>query len=129
MKLIKHIFADDALLAPYLAFAKPSLEQKVSAFIRQQLATWPELREAHDGLRQSLFKKFFLTDLEVELQHNPFRMKSSSAKVDKQSIEKRPCFLCPENLYPDQRALAYRGGWLMLCNPYPIFARPPGHFT
>jgi hypothetical protein len=122
MKLFKHILADDKLLAPYAeASALPSLAGRLSAFMRQQLDSWPELRQAHEGLRQSLYKKLFLTDLEVELQHNPFRMRSSSAKVDRHSIEKRPCFLCLENLYPDQRALAYKKDWLILCNPYPIF--------
>jgi hypothetical protein len=123
MKPILHIIADEKLLSSYSEIsALPSLPGRLAAFIRQQLATWDELREAHVGLRQSLYKKFFLTDLEVGLQHNPFRMKSSSAKVDKKSIEKRPCFLCPDNLYLHQRALAYREGWLVLCNPYPIFA-------
>jgi hypothetical protein len=123
MKPISHILADDTLIAPYAgASALPALAGRLSAFIRQQLATWPELREAHNGLQQSLYKKIFLNDLEVELQHNPYRMKSSSALVDRQSIEKRPCFLCPDNLYPHQRALAYRDEWLVLCNPYPIFA-------
>jgi hypothetical protein len=123
MKPKTQILADGTLLAPYAAASEaPSLAGRVAAFIRQQLATWPELQDAHAGLRQSLYKKFFLTDLEVGLQHNPFRMKSSSAKVDKQSIGKRPCFLCLDNLYPHQRALVYRDEWLILCNPYPIFA-------
>jgi len=122
MEPMKKIFADDGLLAPYLPPQGAPFQQRLSAFVRQQLAGWPGLREAHEGLRQSLHKKFFLTDLEVELQHNPYRMKSSSAKVDKKSIEERDCFLCPENLYPGQRALAYRGDWLVLCNPFPIFS-------
>ena len=126
MKLIQKILADDSLLSPYLVSEGTVFEQRLSAFIRQQLDSWPELREAHEGLRQSLYKKFFLTDLEVELQHNPFRMKSSTAKVDKQSIEKRLCFLCPENLYPDQLALAYKKEWLILGNPFPIF---PNHLV
>ena len=126
MQPIKHILADDRLLALYLVSEGAAFEQRLSAFIRQQLDSWPELREAHEGLRQSLYKKFFLTDLEVGLQHNPFRMKSSTARVDKQSIEKRQCFLCPENLYPDQRALAYRDDWLILGNPFPIF---PDHLV
>ena len=126
MQPIQQIIADDRLLTPYLVPEGTAFEQRLSAFVRQQLDSWPELRKAHEGLAQSLYKKFFLTDLEVELQHNPFRMKSSSAKVDKQSIEARPCFLCPENLYPDQRALAYKNDWLILGNPFPIF---PDHLV
>ena len=121
MKPIHHILADDDLLTPYLLSGGSAVQQRLSAFVRQQMVSWPGLREAHEGLGQSLHKKFFLTDFEVELQHNPFRMKSSSAQVDKKSIEQRACFLCPENLYPDQRALAWRDDWLILCNPFPIF--------
>ena len=106
MKPINKLMAEDALLAPYLSLGSPTFDQKVVAFMHQQRDSWPELRQAHEGLQQSLYKKFFLADLAVELQHNPFRMKSSTARVDKQSIKKRRCFLCPENLYSDQRALA-----------------------
>ena len=121
MRPLQHIFVDDSLLAPYILPEGSLLERRLSAFVRQQIASWPGLREAHEGLAASLYKKFFLADLEVVLQHNPFRMKSSSASVDKNSIEQRACFLCPENLYPEQRALAYLDDWLILCNPYPIF--------
>lgn len=123
---MKQVLADDALLAPYLSLDSPMPDQKVAAFIRQQIDSWPELRRAHEGLRRSLYKKIFLNDLEVQLQHNPYRMQSSSAHVDSKSIEKRPCFLCPDNLYAHQRALAYRDAWLVLCNPYPIF---PDHLV
>ncbi len=126
MQPIKHILVDDSLLAPYIVSEGSAFEQRLSAFVRQQLESWPELREAHEGLRQSVYKKFFLTDLEVQLQHNPFRMKSSTARVDKQSIEKRQCFLCPDNLFPEQRALVYRDDWLILGNPFPIF---PDHLV
>lgn len=120
MQTLPNILADTRLLEKYLP-EKASFAQRLTAFVRHQLATWPELRVAHDGLQKSLYKRFFLADMEVTLQHNPFRMKSSSAAVDTQSIQKRACFLCPENLYPDQRALVYCDNWLILCNPYPIF--------
>ena len=37
------------------------------------------------------------------------------------SIAARPCFLCPENLYPEQLALPFSADWLVLNNPFPIF--------
>jgi hypothetical protein len=126
MNPLQTILADDTVLTPFLDQDQAAFGGRLSAFIRHQLATWPELSQAHEGLAQSLYKKFFLTDLEVLLQHNPFRMKSSSARVDEKSVRQRACFLCPENLYPNQRALAYRDAWLVLCNPYPIF---PGHLV
>jgi hypothetical protein len=51
---------------------------------------------------------------------------SSGAKVDTLSIRERPCFLCLENLTPQQRVIIYRDEFLLLCNPAPIF---PQHFT
>ena len=100
---------------------QPAFAGLLPAFVRQQIEAWPGLRQAHEGLAQSLYKRFFLRDLEVTLQHNPCRVKSSSAQVDKASIAARACFLCPENLYPEQRALAFGREWLVLCNPFPIF--------
>jgi hypothetical protein len=51
----------------------------------------------------------------------PHRIASTSARVDARSIEKRSCFLCPENLYPQEKALAYREDYFILCNVSPIF--------
>lgn len=126
MDATREIIAADDLLSPYLPPQGTRFQDRLSALVRQQLDAWPGLRRAHEGLRRSLYRKMFLNDLEVELQHNPSRMKSSSAQVDTQAVQERACFLCPDNLYPEQRALAYRGDWLVLCNPYPIF---PGHLV
>jgi hypothetical protein len=46
--------------------------------------------------------------------------------VDRESIKKRPCFLCRKNLPAAQQAILYRDDFLILCNPAPIFNR---HFT
>jgi len=121
------IITDESLLASYLEGKNPEcFTDRLHAFIRQQCETWPELKEARGNLAQSLTKTFFLSGLEVRLQHNPYRIKSSSTRVDKAFIDKRPCFLCPDRLYPDQKALVYQRSWLILNNPYPIF---PDHLV
>ncbi|HYQ57959.1 MAG TPA: DUF4922 domain-containing protein, partial [Draconibacterium sp.] len=60
-----------------------------------------------------------------KLQFNPERIVSSAAKVDKQSIEARPCFLCESNRPVEQRGLT-AGNYEVLVNPFPIFTE---HFT
>jgi hypothetical protein len=43
--------------------------------------------------------------------------------VDRESIAKRPCFLCAANLPPEQKGLAWGDGFTLLCNPFPIVER------
>ena len=118
----KIIDIDSSILSPYLEECLPeTFNARLQAFIKQQLANWPELKQAINKLDEQLINNIFLTESEVILQHNPRRLKSSASKVDKKSIEKRPCFLCPENLYEKQLGLSWNENWLILNNPYPIF--------
>jgi hypothetical protein len=48
-------------------------------------------------------------------------MASVSASVDPNSILGRPCFLCPDNLYPEEKGLACSNDYLILCNVSPVF--------
>ncbi|MEI6125947.1 MAG: DUF4922 domain-containing protein [Pseudomonadota bacterium] len=122
-----HVIHDESILTPYLEGKKPTVfSDKLAAFIKHQCETWPELQEARDFLKQSLIRKIFLTSHDSFLQHNPQRIKSSSTRIDKEFIEKRPCFLCPDRLYENQKALLYQREWLILNNPYPIF---PNHLV
>ncbi len=43
--------------------------------------------------------------------------------MDRESIARRPCFLCVANLPPEQRGLAWGEGFTLLCNPFPIVER------
>lgn len=62
----------------------------------------------------------------ARLQYNPKRIVSTGAKVDAASIQERKCFLCAGNLPEQQQGVLYRGKFLVLCNPMPIFRE---HFT
>lgn len=90
-------------------------------FIKHQAASWQELNHARNHLKHIQTRRVMLNHLDVTLQHNPKRIKSTSSKVDTTSIEQRACFICTENLYPMQKALPYKTDWLILCNPFPIF--------
>jgi hypothetical protein len=106
-------------LQPYFPSDGRSLASKVAALIEHQRKHWPMLREGYESFRAIETKRLRIQDAEVVVQHNPRRIKSSAAQVDIASIASRPCFLCPENLPPEERALVI-GNLVLLCNPYPV---------
>ena len=60
------------------------------------------------------------------VQCNTQRAVSTTAKVDKDSIQARPCFLCKENQPKEQKALETITANRICVNPYPIL---PDHLT
>lgn len=100
-----------------------NLAARVSAMIEQQRANWPLLREGYTALAQIETKRIPVADSAVVVQHNPKRIRSTAAAVDKTSLEKRPCFLCSENLPVEEKGIAYGSELVILCNPFPILDR------
>ncbi len=116
-----HIITPDDL-RPFLPGEPPgTFRDTLNAFISHQQSTWPGLQDARSSLDDVLLKTMPLEDLSVQVQHNPNRIKSVSAKVDAASVNSRPCFLCPDQLYPNQKGLPFKDTWLVLNNPFPIF--------
>lgn len=99
-----------------------SLEALVAALMDQQYDAWPLLREGRDAFEQIETKRVSVEESEVIIQHNPRRIRSTAASVDKASVENRRCFLCPENLPPEEKGIAY-GELVILCNPFPVLDR------
>jgi len=91
-----------------------------------QKKSWTEMREGFDSLKSVKEKKILYEGFTIRVQFNPRRIKSSSAKVDPESIKERKCFLCIENLPEEQKGIIYKDEFLILVNPFPIF---PEHFT
>jgi len=102
------------------------LNEWAENLFNKQRSGWPFLRENLEGLENIHVKEIDLGHISVKVQYNPNRIKSSSAKVDPESISKRRCFLCPEFLPRQQRGVLMNNNYLLLVNPYPIF---PRHFT
>ncbi len=103
------------------------LASRAHFLLRQQKETWPLLRAGYEGLSGVRTRTIDLDDgFGVRLQWNPARIVSSSANVDPEAIRRRKCFLCPDNLPPEQRGILFGGSYLVLCNPFPIFQE---HFT
>jgi hypothetical protein len=99
-----------------------SLEAYAAALIDQQYDAWPLFREGRDAFEQIETKRVRVGESEVVIQHNPRRILSTAASVDKPSIESRRCFLCPENLPAEENGIAY-GEYVILCNPFPVLDR------
>lgn len=102
-----------------------------ATFLHQKI-NWGMLSDGWKGFLSSEYKKFLFDWFLVKVQFNPTRFISSSAKVDEESIKKRKCFLCLENLPEEQKGIIFENETdkenrlIFLCNPAPIFNE---HFT
>ncbi|MDR1937252.1 MAG: DUF4922 domain-containing protein [Tannerellaceae bacterium] len=103
-----------------------SNSQQARELLARQQVSWPAARAGYRELEKVEVKVCHIGGLAIKVQYNPARIISSGAKTDAQSLRKRPCFLCPAHLPPEQEGLPMGNKYLLLCNPYPIF---PEHFT
>ena len=90
---------------------------------RLQLGSWPLLSKGKRGLDEARTRKVVVAGSEVLVRHIPHRAASTTAKVDQASIARRPCFLCEENLYPEQMGVAFGPSHALYCNPFPVVQR------
>ena len=104
----------------------PPLSELADGLLKRQKENWPGLLVGCAALDAVRIREIRGEGWGVQIQFNPRRIVSSGAKIDPETIRRRPCFLCPENLPPEQQAIGYRDDYLVLCNPMPIF---PGHLT
>jgi len=102
-----------------------NLNDKVSSLFHEQVTNWELARINYEGLKTVKTKAFSFGDFEVKVQFNPARIVSSGARMDAKTISERKCFLCSENLPPEQKGIE-AGNYTILVNPFPIF---PQHFT
>lgn len=100
-----------------------SLRSRVEALLDNQKRMWPFLREGYVSLSQVEVKSIAVDGSEVLVQHNPRRIRSTAARVDKESVEARGCFLCAENLPREEKGISYSSDLVILCNPLPVLDR------
>lgn len=96
------------------------------SFFQAQLAGWPLARDNYARLHRVRYKAVAFPGYEIRIQCNPDRIQSAAARIDPASLRQRACFLCRENMPPEQGSLSYNDRFDIRVNPYPIFAR---HFT
>ncbi len=101
-------------------------QEKILRLFDDQKENWDILKKNTQSLFFAREKKFDFKGYSVKIQFNPERIISSSARVDKDSIEERPCFLCEHNRPAQQASISFNTDYEFLCNPYPIFKK---HFT
>lgn len=114
------------MLKKIIAQTGKSGRQLLLDFQTLQLDIWPMAASNYDGLQKTEEKIFLFNGFRIKVQFNPERIRSSSARVDRQSIEQRACFLCDENRPEEQKSVEWEGRYKILLNPYPIFRH---HFT
>jgi hypothetical protein len=93
------------------------------ALIEQQRQTWPMLAAGYAGLARIEVRPLSVQRSEVLVQHNPGRIRNTTADVAAAAAGERPCFLCPESLPPEEMGIAVGEEWILLCNPFPILDR------
>lgn len=105
-------------------------ENRIHKFVGDQLSRWPLACDNFRALKNVRVREVEVGGLKVKLQFNPARMISSAAKLTKEDIAKRKCFLCRENRSPEQIMMKFEGRkgkkYHVLVNPYPIF---PDHLV
>lgn len=102
---------------------RSDLNAKAQALVAHQRENWPLASTNYANLRQIAVRQLEISGASYLLQFNPKRIRSTNADLDRDAIAKRRCFLCLDNLPPEQKGLLYRDRYLLLCNPFPIFHR------
>ena len=114
------------ILAKYPEKDNSTMPALCKILFNSQKHNWPRLAVACRDLNSLRTREIICGSYKIQVQFNPNREISSSAKIDAESIKTRPCFLCSENLPDGQQGILYRKNYLILCNPAPIFDQ---HFT
>lgn len=100
-----------------------NLEAEIEHLFQQQRETWPRLAAGVAGLACAKTRAVRVGSFDVFVRHIPHRIGSTTAAVDPSSIEKRPCFLCAENLDPEEKGIDCGNEFTVYCNPFPIVER------
>ena len=74
------------------------MDNIIDKFVLDQLSVWPMAASNFRDLKNVETRSLEVGGLEVRLQHNPARIRSSAAKVDKASLQARKCFLAAKTV-------------------------------
>ena len=101
-------------------------EREADEFTATQFEKWELCRKNHEALKDIKTKCVNIGGNTIKVQFNPARAVSTMAKLDKSSIDARPCFLCTNNKPEEQDSISIDAGmrFSIRINPYPIL---PGH--
>jgi Domain of unknown function (DUF4922) len=94
--------------------------QEIESLFKRQARRWPLFAKGAEGLARATTLPMRIDWFEVFIRHIPHRVASTTAAVDRESIAKRPCFLCAANLPAEEEGLPFDEHFTIYCNPYPI---------
>ena len=103
--------------------AAPALTEQVEEMFLKQREAWPLLGRGLAGLSEARSRTVRAAGSEVLVRHIPHRVTSTTAAVDRESVRRRPCFLCAGNLDPAEEGIPFGGMHTIYCNPFPIVER------
>lgn len=92
----------------------------VQKLFERQRRSWPLLARGLEGLAQARTRRMRIDWFDVFIRHIPHRMASTTALVDPGSVARRACFLCADNLPPEEEGLPFDDEFILYCNPFPI---------
>lgn len=98
-------------------------ESEIKFFQVEQKSHWLEAANRYDALKNVEVKEWEQNGCRIAVQFNPARRVSTFAKVDKQTLAQRPCFLCKKNRPAEQKVYRANGKYEVLVNPYPILSQ------
>lgn len=98
----------------------PELTVILNEFKNEQLKNWELASNNYNKLSSSLERKIEFNGFTFKILFNEGRKISSSAKVDKETIANRKCFLCRNNLPGEQKAILFDEKYFILLNPFPV---------
>jgi hypothetical protein len=116
----ERIIDDEELSAHSKNGSAESLRARAAALIEHQKGSWPMLAGGYRAMAQVETKSFMVAESHIVVQHNPGRIRSTSASVDRGAVAARGCFLCPESLPEEEKGIACPGDFIILCNPFPV---------
>jgi hypothetical protein len=97
--------------------------EQIDTLFQEQVQSWPRLARGVEGLAHAQTRPVHIDWFDVFIRHIPHRVVSTTAAVDRESIAKRPCFLCAGNLDPEERGIPFNPDYTIYCNPFPIVDR------
>jgi hypothetical protein len=97
--------------------------QELEDLFERQAQVWPQLAKGIEGLARADTRPLRIDWYDIFIRHIPHRMGSTTALVDRESVAKRPCFLCAENLPPEEEGVRFDEDFTIYCNPFPIVDR------
>ena len=96
MKLLEEKILKDPQVKSFID--GDSYSSAAEYLFNSQLNSWQPLKNNYDALKNVQTNSFWFDGYKIKVQFNPERMKSTSAKVDEDSIKNRSCFLCEKNI-------------------------------